>query len=400
MSTKTSTLRKPIKISLHYHKSRKLWYFRYIFAPAQKFEKDGKIVYRYKQGDKVDEYVTDLTWHKKPSNGKEREENKKTQKLLEDTLQDKLHDLRRGKYHLQSKEVKGRNVLDDLKEYAESKDQNFAKKTLGQHITIIGHLEAFTQSSVISYDDLTEDFCREYLSYLKSDGVARMGKSLAPSSVENYFNKFKVFLGWALDRGYLMVYPADKVKVKKAKSKSKESLSSAELQMLINTSCASPILRRWFLFSCFSGQAFAESLKMEWRDIYVAEGVTRIKGTRIKTNSDYVVALNENAKYYLGEMPRGANPSDKVFAKLKYGANNNRHILDWCRKAGIDKHITPHCGRNTFARNYWENGDKDILALMQTLDHKDVTTTQRYLATVIGSQYNTPALSVGEFDLN
>ena len=394
-----TTKRKPIKISLHYHSGRKLMYFRYIFGKAQKFEKDGKIVYRYKKGDKYDEYVTDLLWHKVPANGKEREENKNTVRLLEETLQDKLHDMRRGKYHLQAKEVKGRNVLDDLREYATSKDQNFAKNTIDQHITIVGHLQIFTESSVISYDDLTEDFCREYLSYLKSDGVARMGKSLAPSSVENYFNKFKVFLSWALDRGYLMVYPANKVKVKKGKSKSKESLSSAELQMLINTSCAGPILRRWFLFSCFSGQAFAESLKMEWRDVYEAEGITRIKGTRIKTNSDYVVALNENAKHYLGEMPRGANPSHKVFAKLKYSANNNRHILDWCRKAGIDKHITPHCGRNTFARNYWENGDKDILALMQTLDHKDVTTTQRYLASVIGSQYNTPALSVGEFDL-
>jgi len=282
MTTRPSTLRKPIKISLHYHKS------------------NGKIVYRHKKGDKVDEYVTDLTWHKEPSNAKEREDNKNTVRLLEETLQDKLHDLRRGKYHLQAKEVKGRNVLDDLKEYAESKDQNFAKRTLGQHITIIGHLKTFTQSSVISYDDLTEDFCREYLSYLKSDGVGRMGKSLAPSSVENYFNKFKVFLSWALDKGYLMVYPADKVKVKKAKSKSKESLSAAELQMLIHTSCASPILRRWFLFSCFSGQAFAECLEMEWRDIYEAEGVTRIKGTRIKTNSDYDPSVQfEQIKYLL-----------------------------------------------------------------------------------------------------
>ena len=399
MTTRPSILRKPIKITLHYHKPRKLWYFRYIFAPAQRIEKDGKIVYRYKSGDKVDEYITDLPWHKEPSNAKERQENKNTKKLLEETLEDKLHEMRRGKYHLQAKEVKGRNVLDDLKDYAESKDQSFAKNTKGQHKTVITHLKAFTQSDVISYDDLTENFCREYLSYLKSDGVGRMEKSLSEASIENYLNKFKVFLGWALDRGYLMVYPANKVKAKRAKNKRKESLSADELQRLINAPCASPILRRWFLFSCFSGQAFAESLAMEWRDIYEAEGITRINGTRIKTNSDYVVPLNENAIHYIGEMPKNASPSTKVFAKLKYNGNNNGHLLEWVRKAGIDKHITPHCGRHTFARNYWENGNKDILALMQALDHKDISTTQRYLASVIGSQYNTPPLSVGEFDL-
>ena len=68
MTTNPSTLRKPIKIGLHYHKSRKLWYFRYIFGKSQKFEKDGEVVYRHKKGDKVDEYVTDLTCHKEPSN--------------------------------------------------------------------------------------------------------------------------------------------------------------------------------------------------------------------------------------------------------------------------------------------------------------------------------------------
>ena len=36
---------------------------------------------------------------------------------------------------------------------------------------------------------------------------------------------------------------------------------------------------------------------------------------------------------------------------------------------------------------------------MQTLDHKDVTTTQRYLAGVIGSQYDTAVPSVGSYDL-
>ena len=36
---------------------------------------------------------------------------------------------------------------------------------------------------------------------------------------------------------------------------------------------------------------------------------------------------------------------------------------------------------------------------MQILDHKDVTTTQRYLAGVIGSQYDTAVPKVGSYDL-
>ena len=62
------------------------------------------------------------------------------------------------------------------------------------------HLRLFTRPQSISYDDITEEFYAEFLRYLKSDGVARMGKSLSESSVANYLNKFKVFLGIMLKK--------------------------------------------------------------------------------------------------------------------------------------------------------------------------------------------------------
>lgn len=394
----TTNFRKPIKISLHYHSAKKIWYWRYIFAASEKVEKDGKFIYRYKKGDKQEIYINDINWHKDPKNGLERQQNKDTEKMLREELESRRVENRRGMFNVQSKDVKNRNVLDDLKEYAYSSDNKYKQKTITQHMSIHKHLRTFTGFDSISYDDITEEFFIEYLSYLKSDGIARMGKNLADSSVENYFNKFRDFIKRMKRKGYLMEFPAEDVKVKKSKNKRKESLSSEEIQSIIKTPCASPILKRWFLFSCFSGQAHAECREMEWQDIYEAEGITRIRGTRLKSNSDYVVPLNEQAKHYLGEQGN-KKPTDKVFDKLIYHGNNNRYILDWMKAAGIIKHITPHCARHTFTRNYWEHGDKDIIALMQILDHKDVTTTQRYLAGVIGSQYDTAVPTVGSYDL-
>ena len=394
----TTNFRKPIKISLHYHSAKKIWYWRYIFAASEKVEKDGKFIYRYKKGDKQEIYINDINWHKDPKNAFERQQNKDTEKMLMQELETRKVELRQGRFNVQSKDVKNRNVLDDLIEYAYSSDNKYEPNTITQHKSIHKHIRTFIGSDSISYDDITEEFFVEYLSYLKSDGIARMGKSLADASIVNYFNKFKVFISEMQKKGYLMEYPATDVKVKKPKNKRKESLSSEEIQKIIKTPCASPILKRWFLFSCFSGQAHAECVKMEWQDIYVAEGTTRIRGTRLKSNSDYVVPLNEEAKHYLGEQGN-RKPTDKVFDKLIYHGNNNRHILDWMKAAGITKHITPHCARHTFTRNYWEHGDKDIIALMQILDHKDVTTTQRYLGAVIGSQYDTAVPSVGSYDL-
>lgn len=296
-----TNFRKPIKISLHYHSAKKILYCRYIFSASEKVEKDGKFIYRYKKGDKQEIYINDINWHKDPKNALQRQQNKDTEKMLREELESRGVENRRGMFNVQSKDFKNRNVLDDLKEYAYSSDNKYKQKTITQHMSIHKHIRAFTRFDSISYDDITEEFFVEFLSYLKSDGIGRMGKNLSDASIVNYFNKFKVFIGRMQKKGYLMEYPATDVKVKKPKNKRKESLSSEEIQKIIKTPCASPILKRWFLFSCFSGQAHAECLQMEWQDIYEEGGVTRIRGTRLKTNCDYVVPLNEQAKHYLGE---------------------------------------------------------------------------------------------------
>jgi len=57
-------------------------YFRYIFGKSQRIEKDGKIIYSYKDGDKVDEYVTDLLWTKNHQTLKNDRKTRTLEKLL------------------------------------------------------------------------------------------------------------------------------------------------------------------------------------------------------------------------------------------------------------------------------------------------------------------------------
>ena len=207
----TTNFRKPIKISLHYHSTKKIWYWRYIFAASEKVEKDGKFIYRYKKGDKQEIYINDINWHKDPKNAFERQQNKDTEKMLMQELETRKVELRQGRFNVQSKDVKNRNVLDDLIEYAYSSDNKYEPNTITQHKSIHKHIRTFIGSDSISYDDITEEFFVEYLSYLKSDGIARMGKSLADASIVNYFNKFKVFISEMQKKGYLMEYPATEI---------------------------------------------------------------------------------------------------------------------------------------------------------------------------------------------
>lgn len=387
--------RKPTKVSLYYHPVSKLWYWRYIFGKSQKIvdESTGKVKYK---PNKEDVYITDFEWYPEPKNARERQVNKETEQELELLLKEKQVEIKKGKYSLLAKAVNDRNVFDDFVDYYTNKD--YQKRTRLQHESILYHLRKYSGVELLAYSDITVEFMEGFLDYLNEEGTARLGKALASTSVANYFNKFKVFLGVMVDKGYLKSHPAQKVVAKKGKPKRKVSLTKEELQQLIKTECPNPVLRKFFLFSCLSGQAVAECTAMEWRDIEESNGSYTLIGTRVKTNSDYRIALSPTAVKVLGER-KGEH--DKVFRGFKYSANNNRHLIDWCRAAGITKHITPHAARHTFARLWWENpaNGKDILVLMQILDHKDVTTTQRYLSSLIGSATAMPTPSIGDFEV-
>ena len=109
-----------------------------------------------------------------------------------------------------------------------------------------------------------------------------------------------------------------------------------------------------------------------------------IKATRRKTSQPYRIPINKQAMKFLGKRPKDGN--QKVFPSLKYSAQQNQIIQEWISTAGIDKKVTPHVARHSFSSMYYLI-TKDIGALMMILNHKDISTTQRYLASLLGTDY-------------
>ena len=66
----------------------------------------------------------------------------------------------------------------------------------------------------------------------------------------------------------------------------------------------------------------------------------------------------------------------KVFPKLTKSILVT-HVERWIRKAKINKHITFHCFRHTFAMQLLDKGI-DIYTISTLLGHKQVSSTQSY----------------------
>ncbi|MBL30772.1 MAG: hypothetical protein CMC81_06010 [Flavobacteriaceae bacterium] len=353
---------------------------RYYFGSTRYTDKNGKVKYKT---FKKDEYP-DIGWIKDPKNAYERQVNKKAETLLDQMIEAKNVDLRRGKLGMITEVSKKANMIDDFKNYFQKKYTK--KNTISGHISLLSHLTNFA-GKLVPYSNVTPQFCKAFLDYLESLEYVR-GR-LNKNTSKSYFNAFKVFLGEMKQQGKILVYPAEDIKAKGEPHKQKDYLTKQEVQILINTDIrASRSLKPFFLFSCLTGQAHEECRLMTWDMLEEQDGRFYLKAQRQKTGQFYRIPINKQSMKVIGERPKNRRDKryNKVFPTLKYSHQQNQLLQEWVDKAGILKKVTPHVGRHTFSAMYYKQ-NKDIGGLMNILNHKDISTTQRYLAGLLGGDY-------------
>ena len=101
---------------------------------------------------------------------------------------------------------------------------------------------------------------------------------------------------------------------------------------------------------------------------------TRIIFTQKKTGGLEYLDITQQAAELLGE--RG-KPNETVFTDIHSPSCTNETIKRWVLRAGINKEITFHCARHTFAVMMLDLGT-DIYTVSKLLGHRELSTTQRY----------------------
>jgi integrase/recombinase XerD len=185
----------------------------------------------------------------------------------------------------------------------------------------------------------------------------------------NYFKKLKRVIKIAVKEKLLKENPATDIACPKNKGIEKDVLSIEELSLLVNAKCPNNYVRNAFLFCCLTGLRYCDVKKLKWKDIKR----DRLKIVQEKTKQPVDVILNDDAKYFLG---KPGSPNDLIYILPSH--NGCLKNLDkWIEKAGVEKHITWHCARHTFATNLIQNGN-DILITSNLLGHTSTKYTTRY----------------------
>ncbi len=235
------------------------------------------------------------------------------------------------------------------------------------------HVKKYWPDEQLLLKHIDEDALNGLKRFLETEAKTKTGQSLKKATSNTYFNKVRSVIKKAFDRGHIKTNLLADIKNIKIDDQERVYLSIDEVRQLVATECRYDVLKRAFLFSCLTGLRWSDVFKLDWSDVGVFNGVQRITFTHKKTNQLQYLDITEQAFRLMGE----ALPSGRVFQGLRYSTNSNVELLRWSMAAGINKHVTFHAARHTFAVSLLSNG-VDIYTVSKLLGHTQIKTTQIY----------------------
>jgi len=203
---------------------------------------------------------------------------------------------------------------------------------------------------------------------------------LKMSSISKKLSVLKSFFGWLTGEEILLRDPTARLKPPKKEIRAPKALSIEELEML-RESCVSVRQRALLEVMYATGCRLSEVQSLSKSDINLQSMSCRVVG---KGNKEREVYFSFKAMYYMRKylMNRLDNEEALFITERKpYRRVGHRAIQREIGKiaelAGLEKKVSPHTLRHTFATLTLNNG-ADIVAVQHLLGHSSPSTTQGY----------------------
>ncbi len=244
-------------------------------------------------------------------------------------------------------------------------------------------LEGFFKSFNGSIESCTK---KDILAYISSIN------GLEVSTVNRHISSLKSFFNYLVDESIIKVSPMEEVSSLKKAKKLPKYLSISEVNKLLNIPLNSEFDYRnkaMLELMYATGLRVSELVSIEYSNIDFENSIIRING---KGKKERIIPLGEVASYYLKVYL--SDYRSKLLKRNTYNQvflNNHgkpitrqgfNYILENIRElTGIEKEITPHVLRHSFATHLLEGG-ADIRSIQEMLGHENISTTNIYTEVV------------------
>lgn len=269
-------------------------------------------------------------------------------------------------------------------------EKKASKNTFESYMRDIGQFHAYCSANKISQvSTITQDTITHYLKFLSS-----VGKSEA--TVARVTASLRCFFTYLIKQGNIEDNPIKAVKLSPAQKKLPEILTNKEIvQLLSQPDCSNykgcrdkAMLELLYA----TGIKVSELIDLKITDINTQIGILHlhtetsqriipIYPEAVKSISNYLSAVREviisdDSEEMLFTNMNGQPLTRQGFWKI---------IKQYAQAANINKDITPHTLRHSFAAHLLENGAQ-LQDIKEMLGHSDISTTQVY-AQIMKNKY-------------
>jgi len=241
----------------------------------------------------------------------------------------------------------------------------------------------------IPLSQLKYGFLTGFEKFMKESNSIIPDKPCNHNTIMKHIERLKKVINLAVQNEWLEKDPFSQFKPSFLK-KEIAYLNEHELERVENKLFSIPRLayvRDLFVFSCYTGLSYSDVYALSKDNIQLGiDGEKWIVTNRIKNNQQVRVPLLPKAEFIIDKYEE--NDRNKITGKLLPVFTNQRmnsylkEIADLCE---IDKHLTFHVARHTFATTVTLNNGVPIETVSKLLGHRSISTTQIY-ARVIDSK--------------
>ena len=354
-------------------------YLEYYLGYTQVYdEKKAKNVIKH---NRKKEFLSLYVWQT-PRTPVERQQNKSTYELARKIRFEREQEFKESINGYRLKKDRNINFLDYFQAYNDNytkKDYRMMVLTLNRFKDFLRDTEEYSKYTLfIKPEQITKDLVSNFVDYIQ-------GRSKGEGAM-NIFQKFKKVIKYAVEHDVILKNPCTGIICKVDKQVlRKDVLSMDEIQTLIKThfQYESNEIMRAFILCLYCGLRFCDVKDLTFENVDYSNRLLKFEQNKTKGHSaasGVVIPLNEGLLNLIGEKPSEGNKGSKIFNLPTY-QSCNKSLNRWVKHAGIDKHITWHCARHSFAVNILNNG-ANIKTVASLLGHSGLKHTEKYTRAV------------------
>lgn len=275
-------------------------------------------------------------------------------------------------------------MADDIEAYGAylADTKHSSQNTISSYLRDLHQFHDYVQDTLeVDLRQVTTEEIQAYVSWM-------LGKGKSPASATRSVASLKSFYGYLVSIGALKINPAKGVAAAKVERKYPQILTSKEVELFLEQpKCVDAKGYRdhamlELLYA--TGIRVSELISLNLSDLNLSASLLRCESrgrerviplyhTAVKALQDYVKDIRPQIIADTEEQALFVNMNGERMSRQGFW----KIIKYYQEKAGIEKDITPHTLRHSFAAHLLENG-ADLRAIQEMLGHADISSTQIY----------------------